>query len=214
MALDERQIKKMIADELDRRAKSGRFGYQQTPLHTHNGKDAPQILEENVVPNPAIVGSVEMAQATEYRIGLNSSFTPRNIQAYGVITGTYSGNAVRVITTGSAQLTKGFYLQPGGDTFVVTGDVQYPFPTQQPDGTSPSVPVQSSAYFNSSRGDLAHTYAGISEDHIVDVVYPNPALESDIKARVTVIGYSKNEVIVSVPYLSSGWTIFLNYVIT
>lgn len=212
--LQEKDVRRIIQEELKRSAKNARFGYQQTPLHTHNGKDAPQITEDNVVPNPAIVGTIEMAQATNYSIGLNASFTPRNIQVYGVITGTYSANAIRVLTTGSAQLTKGFYLQPGGSTFVVTGDTQYPFPTSQPDGTTPSVPVQSSAYINVSRGNLAHTFAGVSEDHIVDVVYPDPSSVSDIKARVTVVDFSKNEVKVSVPYLEAGWTIFLNYVIT
>jgi hypothetical protein len=212
--MDENKIRRIVQDEIKKASKSSRFGFQDVPLHQHNGTDSPQIKEDNIVPNPAIVGTIAMAQSQEYTISLNSIFTPRNIMAYGVITGTYLGSVVRIMTTGSAQLTNGFYLQPGTSSSVITGTKQYPFPTKQPDGSTPSVPVQSSAYINVSRNTSAYVYAGVSEDHIVDVVYPNPSSISDIRARVTVIGYSKSEVKVSVPYLDSGWTVFLNYVIT
>lgn len=212
--MDDQQIRRIVRDEIARSASSNRFNLNSIPNHTHNGIDSLQIKQENVIPSVSVSGSIEMAQATTYTLNLNSSFTPRNIMAYGAITGTYSGAANRVITTGSAQLTPSFYFQTATDTSVVTGNIEYPFPTTQPDGTSKTVPMQSSAYHSTNRGNVALTYAGISEDHIVDVVFPDPSAIADIRARVTVVGYSRNAVIVSVPYLASGWTIFLNFVIS
>jgi len=212
--MDEQTIRKIIREEIARNSSSSRFSVNTIPNHTHNGIDSLAIKAENIVPSVSVSGSIELSQETTYTLNLNASFTPRNIQAYGVITGTYSGAANRIITVGSAQLTPSFYFQASTATSVVTGDIEYPFPTAQPDGTSVVVPMQSSAYHSTNRSSAALTYAGVSEDHLVDVVFPDPSSVADIKARVTVIGYSKTAVIVSVPYLESGWSIFLNFVIT
>lgn len=168
---------------------------------------------DNVVPNGAVTGTIAMAtQGAVYTLNLNSSFTPRQITAYGVVTGTYAGAAIRAITTGSAQLTPAFYFQPGTTKSVITNDKQYPLPTVQPDGTTPSVPAQSSAYLLASRGSLTDIYALTSENHIVSVSgFPT---SNDIHARATVIGFSKSAVLVYVPFLDSGWQINLTFIIS
>ncbi len=213
--MDEQKIRRIIRDEIARTNQSSRFNLESISNHAHTGTDSsPRIRQEDVIPSTSVVGSIEFSQQTTYTINLNASFTPSNVLAYGVVTGTYNGNAIRALTTGSAQLTPTFYLQPATDTSVVVGGPQYPFPTQQPDGSSPTVPAQSSSYISVSRGSDSDLFAGISEDHIVDLVYPNPSSVDDIRARVTVLGFSRNSIIVSVPYLENGWTIFLNFVIT
>lgn len=196
--MDEQRIRKIVQDELRRSQGAGRFGINQIPFHTHDGTNSQQIKAENIIPSTSVTGSITFAQATTYRIGLNASFTPRNIQTYGIVTGT-DGGVVRVITIGSAQLTPTFYLQPNDDTSVVTGNLQFPFNGK---------PAQSSCYLSVERGGTSDFYAQVSEDHIVSVAY------SGVKARATVMGYSRNEVFIDVPFLESGWEIILNFVIT
>jgi len=211
--MNEQKVRIIVQQELQKKNNQDRFGYSTIPLHTHNGKDAPTIPMDNVTPNGAVVGTITMAtEGAVYTLNLNSKFTPRQITAYGVVTGTYGGAAIRAITTGSAQLTPAFYFQPGTSKSVFANNKEYPLPTTQPDGTTPSVPAQSSAYLLSSRGSLADTYALTSENHIVSVSgFPTSA---DIHARATVIGFSKDAVLVYVPYLDSGWEINLTFIIS
>lgn len=212
--MDENKIRAIVKDEMRRSDSSSRFNFRSIPFHIHDGKGSEQIQANNVIPSVSVSGRISMAQEATYTLNLNASFTPRLITAYGVITGSYSGAANRVFTMGSAQLTPSFYFQTGTDTSVITGNIQYPFPTPQPDGSSQTVPMQSSAYISTNRGNVANTFAGASEDHLVDVVFPDPTSTADIKARVTVIGFSSTSVIVSVPYLESGWEIILDFVIS
>jgi len=111
-----------------------------------------------------------------------------------------------VLSIGSAQLTPTFYFQPQTDTSVITGDIQYPFQDK---------PAQSSSYLSITRGSTANnTFAGVSEDHILSVGFPNPSSEADIKARVTVVDFSRTAITLDVPYLASGWEIILNFVVS
>lgn len=196
--MDDKRIRQIVQEELQRSNNAKRFSVNNIPFHTHDGINSPQIKEESVIPSTSVTGSITFAQATTYRIGLNASFTPRTIQTYGIVTGT-DGGAVRVITVGSAQLTPTFYLQPNDSTSVVTGNLQFPFNGK---------PAQSSCYLSVERGGTSDFYAQVSEDHIVSVAY------SGIKARATVMGYSRNEVFIDVPFLETGWEIILNFVIT
>ncbi len=202
-----------VQRELQRSNNASRFGVNNIPFHTHDGVNSPKVKEDNIIPSVSVVGSIRMAtEGAIYTLGLNSNFTPQNIQVYGAIRGTFDGSSVRAITVGSAQLTPTFYFQPGTGLSVVTGNKEYPFPTTQPDGTIRPVPAQSSAYLLSSRGSLSDTYALTSENHLVSVSgFPT---ENDIYARATVIGYTKEAIQVYIPYLSTGWDINLTYIIT
>jgi len=212
--MDDQKIRKIVQDELRRSQGASRFNINTIPNHTHNGVDSLQIKAENVIPATSVTGTVEMAtEGATYSLKLNSNFTPQQIIAHGVVTGTYSGSAMRVITWGSAQLTPSFYFQPvDGQLAVSVGNIQYPFPTLMPNGTKPNVPAQSSSYLAVSRGSVANTFALTSENHILSVGgFPT---STDIYARATVVGYTKNEILVYVPTLDAGWTIFLTFIIT
>lgn len=204
--MDEKTVRRLIQEELRKHDGRSRFGLQQTQLHAHTGNDGtPQIKAENVIPSVSVTGSVTFAQKTRYTLNLNASFTPRQIQVYGIIAGAYGGNQTRILTIGTAQLTPTFYFQPQTDTSVVTGDIQYPFQDK---------PAQSSSYLNVTRGGTSNFFAGVSEDHILSVGFPDPTSEADIKARVTVVDFSRTAIILDVPYLEAGWEITLNFVVS
>jgi len=173
------------------------YSVDSTNYHKHTGNDSVRINADNIVPSVSVSGRIEFAQSTQYRINLNSSFTPKNILAYGNVFDNASSPTVRAITIGSANLTPSFYLQPDTDTSVVTGNVQYPFPTEI-DGNIYNVPLQSSTYLATGTG-APNFRALSSEGHIVSVEYGGT-----IHARATVIGYSRDAVIIDVPFLTSG----------
>lgn len=212
--MTEQQIRQIVQQELQRSNNASRFTVNNIPQHTHDGINSPQIKAESVIPSTSVMGTVEMAtEGAVYSLKLNSNFTPQQIIAHGVVTGTYSGSAMRVITWGTAQLTPSFYFQPvDGQLAVSVGNIQYPFPTTMPDGSKPSVPAQSCSYLAVSRGSVANTFALTSENHIVSVGgFP---ASGDIYARATIVGYNRNEILVYVPTLDAGWTIFLTFIVT
>lgn len=197
---NEQKIRQIVRDEILRNQNSSRFGVNSIPNHAHTGTDSSsRIKAEDIIPSTSVTGSITFSSVQEYTIQLNASFTPRNIQAYGVVTGT-DGGAVRCLSVGSAQLTPTFYLQPGSSNFVVTGDIQYPFNGK---------PAQSSAYISMERGSNNDFYALVSEDHIVSIFF-----NGTIWARATVTGFSKTAITIDVPNLESGWSIIMNYVIS
>lgn len=212
--MDEQKIRQIVQDELRRGTNGGRFGLNTIPFHTHDGVNSQKIKAENVIPAASVTGTIELAtEGATYSLKLNSNFTPQQIVAHGIVTGTYSGSAMRAITWGTAQLTPSFYFQPvDGQLAVVTGNTQYPFPTEMPNGSKPTVPAQSSSYLAVSRGSVANTFALTSENHIVSISgFPT---SGEIYARATVVGFTRDEVLVYVPTLDAGWTIFLTFVIT
>jgi len=200
--MNDQLIRKIVREELARSNASSRFQLNTIPQHVHNGVDSPQIKEENIIPGASITGFVSMAQATTYTINLNASFTPRQITAYGIVTGSYSGNQTRVISFGTALLTPTFYLQEDTSTVVKTGTLQFPFNGK---------PAQSSSFLSVTRGGTSDFYAGVSEDHILSVNFPTTGT---IQARATIVDFSKTAITIDVPNLTSGWEITLNYVIT
>lgn len=203
--MNEQQVRKIIQQELYKANNASRFnGVTAVVDHIHNGVDSPKIKAENVIPSVSVSGSITFSQQTRYTINLNSSFTPSFILAYGIVT----DGTVRAQTIGSASLTPSFYLQPNTDTSVITGNIQYPFPTTLRDGTTAEVPVQSSSYIATGTGSPS-SRALVSEGHIVSIEYGGT-----IYARATVIEYSKTKIVIDVPYLSAGWNIIVNYVIS
>ena len=212
--MDDQKIRQIVREEISRNSNGGRFGLNTIPFHTHDGTNSQKIKAENIIPAASVTGTVEIAtEGAIYSLKLNANFTPQQIIAHGVVTGTYAGSAMRAITWGAAQLTPSFYFQPvDGQLAVAVGNIQYPFPTTMPDGSQPSVPAQSSSYLAVSRGSVANTFALTSENHIVSVSgFPS---SGDIYARATIVGYNRNEVLVYVPTLDAGWTIFLTFIIT
>lgn len=211
-SLDENRIRAIVQEEIRRSDSAGRFGLKSIPHHTHNGVDSLPIQANDVVPSASVTGSVTLSSVRQYTVQLNASFTPQNILAYGVVTGGSGTTAWRAITIGSAQLTPTFYLQDPTDAdtpddYVITGTLQFPFRGK---------PAQSSVFHSTQRGEHGtdHTgfFAGNSEDHIVSVF--DGLTEADIQARVTVVGFSKNAIILDVPILESGWEVILNLVIS
>lgn len=209
--MDDAKIRKIVQEELRKSSNSSRFNVRSIPQHTHNGTDSPQIKAENIIPSCSIVGSVSLAtEGQTYTLNLNSSFTPQLVICHSIVSND-SGEIYRGVYFGVAQLTPSFYLQPGGNNSVVTGNLQYPFPTTQLDGSKPSVPAQSSSGLLTSRSTDANVFANQSEDHIVSAYVGTGT--SNIRARATVIGFSRDAIQVYVPYLTSGWTIDACFII-
>jgi len=209
--ISESSIRRIVQEELKRSQGASRFQINSIPNHSHNGVDSLQIKQENIVPSLNTAGSITMGtQGATYTINLTSNFTPSNILAYGVVTDQVT-DGIRCHTIGSAQLTNGFYLQPESSRSVKMGGPEYPFPTAQPDGTDKTVPIQGSSFMYCDDPNDEFK-AGVSEDHLVDV-YVGSAI-SDIRARVTVVDFSKTSVKLYVPYLETNWRIIVNYVIT
>lgn len=210
--MDEAKIRRIIREEIARDHNSSRYRVNAIPNHQHDGVDSLKIKADNIVPSLNTSGAITFGtEGATYTINMNSNFTPSSILAYGAVTDAATSPTIRCHTIGSSQLTPGFYLQSESNRSVVTGGPQYPFPTEQRDGSKPFVPIQGSSfiYINESSGAVR---SGVSEDHIVDIFIGDAI--SDIRARVTVVDFSKTFIKLYVPYLTSGWRINVNYVIT
>lgn len=212
MQLTEAQIRKIVQQEIAKSNNASRFNLSAVTDHVHNGIDSPRIKEDDLIQSVNTAGSITFGtQGATYTINLTTNFTPTFVLAYGVVTDSAGSPNIRCHTIGSAQLTPGFYLQPESSRSVAMGGPQYPFPTSQPDGSTATVPIQGSSFIYTN--DSANTFfAGVSEDHLVDVFTGSSV--SDIQARVTLVDFSRSFVKLYVPYLTSGWRINVNYVIT
>jgi len=210
--MDENKVRQLIREEIARQNNSSRFSLNTIPNHTHNGVDSLQIKEESVIPSCSIVGSVTMAtQGQTYTLFLNSTFTPQRITAHSIVYNT-SGEIYRGFYYGEAQLTPSFYFQTATSNTVTTGSKQYPFPTTQFDGSSATVPAQSSSGLLVSRSTDANVFANQSEDHILSA-YVSTA-DSGIRARATVVGFSRDSIQVYVPYLTDDWAIDMCFIVS
>jgi hypothetical protein len=208
--MDESQVRRVVQEELRRGLTNTRFGYQNVPLHEHDGVEAPKVKDNNINRNPAILGSITLStEGQTYTLETNTPFTPRKIECNGLVYNPDSGNNIRVITTGAAYLGEGYYFQPSSSNSVVVGDIRYPAPTKQPDGSTKNVPLQYSSWFWANRNDNDQYFAAVSENHIVSV-----AVGATIYARVTVVDFSKDRVVLSVPFLESGYEVIANFLIT
>lgn len=192
--MDEQVIRRIVREEIAKTSSSKRFDVQNIPYHTHNGIDSPRVNESSLVQSTSVSGSITFEQTTQYTLQLNANFTPSNILAYGIVVDSASSPTVRCISVGSANAGPAFYFQPGGSTFVVTGGPQQDI-------------IQSSTYFAHIGG--TSTRALTSEGHIVSIEYGG-----SIHARATVLSFSKSGIVIDVPFLDSGWSIIVNYVVT
>ena len=76
--MDENQVKKLIKQEMDKRDKQRRFGFQHGVQHTHDGDNSPKIPINNLETNPAVGGNVTFATSdVDYIFELNLPYTPR-----------------------------------------------------------------------------------------------------------------------------------------
>lgn len=209
--MDDNKIRQIVQEELRRSQSGSRFGIDAIPHHTHDGISSLKIKQSNIIPASSIVGAVSLStEGQTYTLNLNSSFTPQMIICHSVVSNS-SGEIYRGVYFGVAQLTPSFYLQTDTSNSVVTGNIQYPFPTTQRNGATISVPAQSSSGVLISRSVDADVFANQSEDHIVSAYVG--LSNSDIRARATITSFSKDAVQVYVPYLTSGWTIDACFVI-
>jgi len=209
---DEQKIRQIVRDEIRRSDSSSRFALKSIPNHTHNGTDSLAVKADDVIPACSIIGSVTLAtEGQTYILSLNSSFTPQRVVAHSIVYNT-SGEIFRGFYYGEAQLTPSFYFQTGTSNTVVTGDKQYPFPTPQLDGSNPSVPAQSSSGLLVSRSVDASVFANQSEDHILSAYVS--LSDSGIRARATVVGFSRDAIQVYVPYLTSSWAIDMCFIVS
>lgn len=200
------QVRKIVQQELRSSKKSDRFGYQNIPNHVHNGKDSPSIRDTDLARNPAVLGSVTFAtEGQTYTFEIDMPQTPRRISCNGIV----FNSTVRVLTIGEAYLGEGYYLQPLSDNSVQVGDIRYPAATEQPDGTTKNVPLQCSSWFWADEGDQDEYKVLVSENHLVSVGFGGT-----IYARLTVVDFSKDKIVFSVPYLESGYEIIANFLIT
>jgi hypothetical protein len=212
------QIRKIVREEIQRANGSARFRVNSIPEHTHDGVNSPRIREESLIPNASIVGSVTFATVQTYTIQLNASFTPKQMQVYGIMVGVEGTNdPVRGIIVGSAQFTPTFYLQDPTsadtpDNYVITGDLQFPF-NGVTGGITPGksgVPAQTCAWFKAASITGSDDYrAAVSEDHIASVTYGNI-----IRARVSVVDFSKNAITLKCSHMEPNWYLILNFVIS
>lgn len=204
--MNEQEIRKIVNDEI----KKNLFRLPKIPPHKHDGVDNIKIPSTSVIPGPRVnSGPVTFSQKTRYTIktGVNAS----SVWFYGIAYDNSGTNKAHIV--GNALLGNAFYLQPLTTTSVTQGG-----PEQ---GTGIYPPAQSSSYFSSNGSGSGSTFhAGTSTNHIIDVFFGGT-----IYARATINGYQDstgvhgltppiNTIIVSVDYLSSGWNISGNFVIT
>jgi len=209
--MDENKIRQIVQQELQRSNNASRFSVNSIPQHTHDGINSPKIKAENVIPSTSVIGSISLAtEGQTYNLLLNSSFTPQVVICHSIVSNT-SGEIYRGAYFGMAQLTPTFYFQPDTTASVLTGNIQYPFPTEQLDGSKPSVPAQSSSGLLVSRSTDANTFANQSEDHILSAYVGTGT--SNIRARATIVGFSRDSIQIYVPYLTSGWSIDACFII-
>lgn len=122
-----------------------------------------------------------------------------------------SSITIRAHCIGTANLAPSFYLQPSTSSTVNAGGPQQEIIQSSSmflvDSTSTSYSVSGGAGGTVSV-PIKAVRALVDEGHIVDVEY------SGIKARATVLSYSKNTITVEVETLASGYQIVGNWVIT
>ncbi len=82
--MDEQKIRQIVQQELQRSNNASRFAVNSIPQHTHDGINSPKIKAKNIIPSVSVSGRVTFAQIAEYKLQLNSSFTPSHIQLYGL----------------------------------------------------------------------------------------------------------------------------------
>lgn len=195
--MDENKIRAIVKDEIRRADATSRFNFRSIPFHIHDGKGSERIQENDIIPSANISGSITFAQKTQYTLRLNASFTPSFITVYGNVVD-LSGSGARFITTGTASLSRGYYFQPETTTSVQTGDVEYPLNGE---------PLQSAVYFGIDPFNNFRTL--VTETNIVSIEFGG-----SIYARATIVDFSREAIIVDVPYLASTWEMNLNFVIS
>lgn len=210
--MTEAQIRRIVQQEIDRNNKATRFNLSPVTNHEHDGIDSPRIKGNNIIPSCSVVGSVTFATVGQtYTLNLNSSFTPQRVVAHSIVYNT-SGEIYRGFFYGEAQLTPSFYFQTSSSTSVVTGNKQYPFPTELFDGSIATVPAQSSSGLLISRTTDSNVFANQSEDHILSAYVSTS--DSGIRARATVVGFNRDSIQVYVPYLTTDWAIDMCFIVS
>ena len=204
--MNENQIKTLIRQEMDKRSKSSRFGYQESNNHNHDGGNSPKIADNNIDRNPSVMGNVTFSSVADYTFQLDLPFTPRQVTLNGNLFNSLTSPTRRFSVWGQAVLGPARYLQPVDNRTVAVGGIPYPAPTKLQDGSEANVPAQSSTFFGFVNGANAAT-AGDSQFHIVNVF-------GSATMRMTVVDFSKDKIVFRVTSLSSGYSLVANFLIT
>lgn len=191
--MDEKEIRKIIRDEIQKNTNTSQYSSMQTSSHAHNGIDAPRVNQVNIEPSTRVSGSITFASIKTYILNINANPNPTLILCYGIVVDSASSPTVRAHTFGTAQLGKSYFLQPSSGNSVITGG-----PLQQF--------IQSSSYL--SVDNSANVHALTDEGHLVDVEYGGT-----IHARLTLAAFDSESVTLKVTHLDSGWNIIVNLVI-
>lgn len=199
--MNEQQIKALIQQEIQRAQAQGTFQLKNIPFHTHSNTagDAPNIPAGNIKPGYRAGGRITMAtEGRIYRIGLN--FNATQIQFYGI--GLYPAAGpfeVRSHIIGNAQLGPSYELLDDGTTAGVTAG-----------GPQKSI-IQGCASFSVNETTPASSTANVSQNDIIDVLYPNTSTHA---AQARVINYGPGFAEIQLISLSTDWEIDGYFVVT
>lgn len=208
--MDEQKIRQIIQEELKKSDNLSRFRVNSIPQHVHNGTDSPQIPESNIKRNPAVFGSVLFASSgVDYIFQLNLPYEPQQVIVNGVFVDSVTGTAPiddRYQVWGVASLGQSYYLQPVDNRTVTVGGRPYPAATNLSDGSTASIPAQSSTFFGFIAGATEAT-AGVNQFSIAGVFG-----SADLDIRV--VEFNRSTIVFRVLEMTSGWSFTGNYHIT
>ena len=197
---------------------AAKYGVADIPLHYHNGFDAPQISQENVVSKLRASGSISLAtNGREYTLNLTG--TPTHIQFYGNAIHRSGGTIdVRAQCVGSADLGPSYFFQPENTTTVSPSDII-------------GNVIQSGSYILVET-TTPQVNASATEGHLLQVIYTGgigTKLTGNIVAQITIPnawtkglngafdystkGYGIGYIYMDVD-LATGWEINGNFVVT
>lgn len=174
--------------------KATQYGVATVPSHVHNGLDANQVSQDDIIPKQNALGNITMAtDGRTYRFGLTSN--PNIVQFIGIAFYNSGGITKRAHVQGFASLGSNYkFVDDGTGNSVSPGPVQNIIQCSSMisivDGMSPTVNVVS------------------SEENIVYVVAGGSQV-----AVATITSYNERNLFVHV-ILAANWTIQGNFVIT
>ncbi len=190
--MDEKQIRAIIQDEIQRNYRSG------SPFvapHKHNGNDNLRINQSDI--QPSIKANGDITMATEGRTyTLNLVADPSVLMFYGTaVNNNGSSPTIKAIVNGNAQLSQG-YIFTGVNTSSVA-----PGPLQNIIQCSNSMIIDTTS--------LGNAAVRASELHLIYV----QDHAGTLNAVATVTSFTNTSINIKVETLASGWQIIGNFLV-
>lgn len=181
--LDEQKIRKIVKDEMDKNYNSGN---PRIPPHTHDGNNALQINQKDVIASVAFLAFITASSGT-FTLKLGSK--PTMITFNGFAANNAGGGAAtkRAVINGVAQLGKSYQLLGQSDVNVT--NVLEPL-------------VQTSSYMYIDQTDILNTRVGSSPLYLA--YGASPLAAESVSLEITSFD---NQSISGNVVLSSGWQI-------